>query len=123
MGMLRCGPTRSKVCVVFVITKGKLPVKYANIRKRLEEGKIVITFVSNYFYRYRFGFFNYHCRFHLGLNKNQKKLENDFQKPEIIIFVFIPTFQERDFFLRELSSISYSHASLVRAFLFTRMSR
>jgi tryptophan-rich sensory protein len=30
--MLRCGPTGRKVCVVSVITDGKLPVKYNNLK-------------------------------------------------------------------------------------------
>jgi hypothetical protein len=90
--MFRCGPIGSKVYVVSVITDGKLPVKYGNFRKRSEEGKIVFAFVSNYFYRYRFRFFDY-C-FRLGL-KIEKILENDFRKSEIVIFVFIPTTDHR----------------------------
>jgi hypothetical protein len=90
MDMLRCGPTRPNVCVVLVITDDKLSVKYDNLRKRSEEGKIVFTFVSDYFYRYHFYFFDYRYCFRLGL-KIRKKLKNDFQKSEIIIFDFIPS--------------------------------
>jgi hypothetical protein len=57
MDMFRCGPIGPKVYVVSVVTDGKLPVKYGNLRKQSEEGKIVFAFVSDYFYCYRF--FNY----------------------------------------------------------------
>jgi hypothetical protein len=87
-----------KVCVVSVITNGKLPVKYDNLRKWSEkEGKIVFAFVSDYFYRYCFRFFDYRYRFRLGL-KIEKKLENDFQKSEIIIFVFITSLRKVEFY-------------------------
>jgi hypothetical protein len=72
-----------------VITYGKLPFKYENLRKRSKEGKIIFTFISDYSYRYRFHFFDYRYPF-LFRSKNQKKLENDYRKSEIIIFVFIP---------------------------------
>ena len=90
MDMLRCGPAGPKVCVVSVITDSKLPVKYGNLRKRSEDGKIIFAFVSDYFYHYCFHFFRlplpFPCR-----PKNHKKLENDFRKSEIIIFVFTPS--------------------------------
>ena len=77
--MLRCGPIGPKVCVVSVITDGKLPVKYGNLRKRSEEGKIIFAFVSDYFYRYRFHFFDYRLHFHLGLKieKTQKMISEN----------------------------------------------
>jgi hypothetical protein len=37
-----------------VIINGKLPVKYGNLQKQLEEDKIIFAFVFDYFYRYRF---------------------------------------------------------------------
>jgi hypothetical protein len=30
-----------------VTTNGKLPTKYGNLRKRLEEGKIIFAFISD----------------------------------------------------------------------------
>jgi len=77
--MLRHGPTRPKVCAVWVITDGELSVKYGNLRKRSEEGKIIFAFVSDYFYRYHFRFFDYRYCFRLGLTiGRRKKLKNDF---------------------------------------------
>ena len=39
--MLGCGLAGPKVCVVSVITDGKLPVKYGSLRNRSEGSKIV----------------------------------------------------------------------------------
>jgi hypothetical protein len=72
MGILRYGPTGPKVCVISVITDGKLPVKYSNLKKRPEEGKTIFAFVSDYFYRYRFCFFDYCYHFRLGLKIGKK---------------------------------------------------
>jgi len=72
------------------IINDKLQVKYGNLRKRSEEGKINFVSIFNYFYCYRFHLFGYYYHFHLGLKNRKKKLENDFQKSDIIIFVFIP---------------------------------
>jgi len=79
MDMLRCGPAGPKVCVVSVITDSKLPVKYGNLRKRSEEGKIIFAFVSDYFYRYCFHFFDYRYRFRVGLKiiKNSKTISEN----------------------------------------------
>jgi hypothetical protein len=65
----------------------KLPAKYGNLRKQSEEDKTISAFVSDYFYHYRF-FLSLPFLFRL---ESQKILENDFQKSEIIIFVFFPT--------------------------------
>ena len=85
--MLRCGPMGPKVCVVSVITDGKLPVKYGNLRKQLEESKIVFAFVFNYFYRYRFHFSDYRYHFRLGL-KIRKKNSKTISKNRRLSFSF-----------------------------------
>jgi hypothetical protein len=85
-----------------VITYDKLRVKYENLRKRSEEDKIIFAFISDYFYRYYFRFFDYCYRFRLGLKIRKKKLENDLRKSEIIIFLFIPTDQNLSRFDRTL---------------------
>ena len=74
--------------VLAVITDGKLLVKYGNLRKRSEESKIVFAFVSDYFYRYRFRFFDYRYHFRLGQKLGKRKLKNDFRKSEIVSFSF-----------------------------------
>ena len=61
-----------------VITDGKLLIKYGNLRKRSEGGKIIFAFVSDYFYRYRFHFFLLPLPFSFRPENQEKKLENDF---------------------------------------------
>jgi len=68
-GMLRYGSTGPKVYELQSINKlgfkafelvtadGKLSAKYDDLRKRLDEDKIIFAFVSDYFYRYHFCFF------------------------------------------------------------------
>jgi len=52
---------------------------------------MIFIFIFDYFYRYHFHFSvtSYRYYFCLGL-KIGKKLKNDFQKSEIVIFAFIP---------------------------------
>ena len=88
MNMLRCGSNGPKACVVSLIIKSKLSVKYNNIKKRSEEDKIIFAFVSDYFYCYRFYFFNYLYRFRLGLKI--EKTRKQFQKIEDYHFRFHP---------------------------------
>jgi len=76
--MLGCGPARPKVCIVSVITDDKLPVKYGNLRKRLEEGKTYFHFRFRLFLPLSFLFFLLPLLFLFRPKNLKKKLEKDF---------------------------------------------